>query len=101
MATAIKPKQKLKLDWSNDKITKISLNSNELVYVELNDQFYNKSNEKPFDMTEINETNPDILKQHMLFIGDLTNECIEQGIVPDKLIEIFRDLFWKMHKRVF
>ena len=33
MATAIKPKQKLKLDWSNDKITKISLNSNELIYV--------------------------------------------------------------------
>ena len=46
MATAIKPKQKLKLDWSNDKITKISLNSNELVYVELDDHFYNKTNER-------------------------------------------------------
>lgn len=101
MATAIKPKQKLKINWSNDKITKISLNSNELIYVKLDNNFYNKTNEKPFDMTEIKETDVKVLKQHMLFLGDLTNECVEQGIVPDKLIEIFRDLFWKIHKRVF
>lgn len=101
MVTAIKPKQKLKINWSNDKITKISLNSNELIYVKLDNNFYNKTNEKPFDMTEIKETDVEVLKQHMLFLGDLTNECVEQGIVPDKLIEIFRDLFWKIHKRVF
>lgn len=103
MPQSIKPKQKLKITWSdeNDKITKIELNNDPNYFVELTDTFYAHINEKPFDMTKITTTDETELKQHMLFIGDLVQECIDQNTVPDKLIDLFRDLFWKLHKRVF
>lgn len=100
MLTVIKPKQKLKLYWQDDQIQRIELNSDSLYYVELDHTFYQKITEKPFDLTNIDETDEQILKDHMLFLGELVQECIDQNTVSDKLIDVFRDLFWKMRKRV-
>lgn len=100
MPTVIKPKQKLKLYWQDDQIQRIELNSDSLYYVELDHTFYQKITEKPFDLTNIDETDEQILKDHMLFLGELVQECIDQNTVSDKLIDVFRDLFWKMRKRV-
>lgn len=100
MPTAIKPKQKLNLYWQDDQIQRIELNSDPLHYVELDHTFYQKIKEKAFELTNIDETDEETLKDHMLFLGELVQECIDQNTVSDKLIDIFRDLFWKMRKRV-
>lgn len=101
MATTIKPKQKLNIIWDNNQIRRIELNTDSRIYVELSESFYNTTKEQPFNLNEITTTNTNQLKSHMLFIGDLVQECTEQESVVDKLIDIFRDLFWKMHKKVF
>lgn len=100
MPTVIKPKQKLNLYWQDNQIKRIELNSDPLHYVELDYIFYQKITEQPFDLTNIDETDEETLKNHMLFLGELVQECIDQNTVSDKLIEIFRNLFWKIRKRV-